>query len=174
MKYNPDIHHRRSIRLKGYDYSQGGACFITICMHNRECVFGDVEEIKIELSSIGEIAKKFWMEIPNHFNHLELDEFIVMLNHVHGIIILQLQQHKFQHIIPNSIGSTIRSYKGAVIHWCKNNGHDYFRWQRNYYEHVIRNEDELNQIRKYIAENPLKWERDEENPINIKSTTKRQ
>ena len=105
MKYNPYIHHRGSIRLKEYDYSQGGAYFITICTHNREWVFGDVEEIEIELSSIGEIAKKFCMEIPNHFN-LELDEFIVMPNHVHGIIILyvgvqnfeplQLQQHKFQ------------------------------------------------------------------------------
>ena len=70
--------------------------------------------------------------------------------------------------------SIIRAYKGAVTHWCKNNGHNYFGWQRNYYEHIVRNEDELNQIRKYIAENPLKWERDEENPINIKSTTKRQ
>ena len=177
MKLNPNLRHRRSIRLKDYDYSQRGAYFVTICVQNREYVLGEVVDEKIILTAIGEIIEKFWFEIPNHFYNVELDEFIVMPNHLHGIIViyvgvqnfepLQGQRNQFQHIIPKSLGSIIRTCKAAVTHWCNNNGHEYFRWQRNYYEHIIRNEDDLNQIREYISGNPLKWETDKENPNKI-------
>jgi putative transposase len=88
MSYNPEIHHRRSIRLKDYDYSSGGAYFITICVKNRECLFGEIIEGKMNLSEIGEIAHNNWLNIPEHFNNVILDEFVVMPNHIHGILIL--------------------------------------------------------------------------------------
>lgn len=182
MKYNPEQHHRRSIRLKGYDYSQEGAYFITICTYNRECLLADVHNGIVRLSRIGEIARQFWLEIPDHFDNIELDEFIIMPNHLHGILnivsvgnetvgvqhVESLRFHQYQKIIPKSIGSIIRSYKASVTRWCRQNGHEYFRWQRNYFEHVIRNEKSLHQIRQYIINNPLQWQFDNENPINWK------
>jgi len=187
-KYNPEKHHRRSIRLKGYDYSQEGAYFITICTYNRKCHLGDVQNGIVRLSRIGEIARQFWLEIPDHFDNTELDEFIFMPNHLHGILdivsvgnesvgiqsvgvqhVEPLRRiHRYQKIIPQSIGSIIRSYKASVTRWCRQNGHEYFRWQRNYFEHVIRNEKSLYQIRQYIINNPLQWQFDNENPINWK------
>ena len=175
MTCNPDKHERRSIRLRDYDYSQAGAYFITICTHKKEYAFGDIRDGKIELAAIGKIASKYWIEIPEHFDAVELDEFVVMPNHIHGIVIInhvgvqnfEPLRHKYQHVIPKSIGSIIRAYKSMVSHWCRNNGHNYFRWQRNYYEHVIRNEDDLDEIREYIVNNPLKWHLDSENPNNV-------
>jgi REP element-mobilizing transposase RayT len=93
MKYNPD-HHRRSIRLKEYDYSQAGLYFITICTQNRECLFGDVRNGMIELSQIGKIAHNIWYETPQHFDYTELDEFVLMPNHLHGIIVILQQRRK--------------------------------------------------------------------------------
>jgi len=148
MKYNPDIHHRRSIRLKEYDYSQAGLYFITICTQNRECLFGDVKNGMVELSHIGKIAHNIWYEIPQHFGHVELDEFVLMPNHLHGIIV-------------------IRFYKARTTRLVRDKGFNYFVWQRNYYEHIIRNEDELNKIREYIQNNLLKWHLDRENPERI-------
>lgn len=144
---------------------------------------------KVRLSSVGKIAKQFWKEIPKHYPRVKLDEYIVMPNHLHGIIILTnpvgaqnfepLQKknleplrNRYQRTIPKSIGSIVRAYKSVVKHWCKNNGRVHFKWQRNYYEHIIRNEQDLNEIREYIINNPLKWELDEldeENPKNVKS-----
>ena len=169
-------HHRRSVRLNHYDYSQPGAYFITICTHNRRCMLGNINSEMAELFSTGNVAKKFWLEIPTHFQNVELDQFVIMPNHIHGVIkiydhkpvgvqyIEPLQENKYQHIIPKSIGSIIRSYKSAVTRWCSKNNHQNFQWQRNYYEHIIRNENELNRIREYIQNNPLKWELDRENP----------
>ena len=122
MKHNQ--HSRKSIRLKDYDYSQGGGYFVTICTHNRECVLGELINGEFVLSLIGEKAKEFWQEIPKHFKSVQLDEFIVMSNHVHGIIIIKDDknvgvqkfeplQNKFQHIIPKSLGSIIRTYKSV-------------------------------------------------------------
>lgn len=140
MKYNSQIHHRRSIRLKGYDYSLGGAYFITICTQDRECLFGKIADGEMILNDAGKIANEFWLQIPNHFPNVILHEHIVMPNHVHGIIELaeqttvgvqnfepqQLQQitekpqNKFQKIIPRSIGSIIRGYKIGVTKWFRN------------------------------------------------------
>jgi putative transposase len=86
MTYNPEIHHRRSIRLKGYDYSQAAAYFVTICAWNKECIFGHIKNHVIELNEFGEMVTKCWDAIPGHFPYAECDEFTVMPNHVHGIV----------------------------------------------------------------------------------------
>ena len=88
MQYNPDKHHRRSIRLQGYDYSQPGIYFITICTKNHECLFGEILNGEMRLNDFGKIAHQCWLEIPNHFPHIQLDEFVIMPDHIHGIIIL--------------------------------------------------------------------------------------
>jgi putative transposase len=178
MAHNPDRHRRRSIRLKNYDYSQSGAYFITICTHKRECSFGNIKDGEIELTEVGKTACKYWVEIPEHFAGVQIDEFVVMPNHLHAVVMInpvgvqnfEPLQHRYQHTISKSIGSIIRAYKSTVSHWCKVNEHDYFRWQRNYYEHVIRNEDDLSEIREYIVNNPLKWDLDSENPHNVGAT----
>ena len=180
MKYNHDIHHRRSIRLKSYDYSKPGAYFITLCVQSRQCLFGEMVKGEMKLNGYGKFALQFWLEIPDYYSNVELDKFIVMPNHIHGILIikntvgvqnLEPLQNKFQRIIPKSIGSIIRGYKIGVTKWFRNNTNIYSVWQRNYYEHIIRNEKELNQIREYISNNPLQWELDSENPQNIRRTT---
>ncbi len=165
MKYNPDFHHRHSFRLQEFDYGQPGAYFITICTKKRE-LWLDIPEIK-------KIVEECWIEIPNHFKNATLDSWVVMPNHIHGIIRLVSRvgvqhveplQNRYQHIIPKSIGSIVRSYKSAVTVGCKKGGFNFFYWQRNYYESVIRNEDDLNRARRYIQDNPLNWDLDEENP----------
>ncbi len=177
MKNNVSIHHRRSIRLKGYDYSQPGGYFVTICTQNHECVLGEIVDGQVRLSPAGEIASQCWLEIPKHFSNVELNVSVMMPNHVHGIIIIHqtvgVQQveplrNEFQHMVPQSIGSIIRQYKSSVTRLCREQKYHDFRWQRNYYEHIIRNEADLNRIRKYIDENPWQWHYDEENPKNIK------
>jgi putative transposase len=178
MAHDSGKHKRRSIRLKDYDYSQSGAYFITICTYNKACLFGEIKDGKIELTKVGEIASKYLVEIPEHFAGMQMYEFVVMPNHIHAVVMInpvgvqnfEPLQHRYQHTISKSIGSIIRAYKSTVSHWCKVNGHDYFRWQRNYYEHVIRNEDDLNEIREYIVNNPLKWDLDTENPNNPGAT----
>ncbi len=196
MKYNPEYHHRRSIRLKGYDYSSAGAYFVTICLHEKACLFGEVNNAAMILSPIGKIVQDYWLEIPQHFENVELGAFIVMPNHLHGILnILDVgvqyieplqsieplprhiepqqriesqpsQKHEYQKIIPKSIGSIVRSFKAAVTRWCNDNGNKHFKWQRNFHERVIRNEKELIRISEYVLNNPAKWEEDKENPKN--------
>lgn len=170
MKYDPQKHHRRSIRLKGYDYSQPGWYFVTLCTQNREMLFGDVVNGKMVLNSGGKIAKICWVDILTHFSNVDLDKFIIMPNHVHGIIHIignnnvvgvqdfePLRKNKYQKIIPYSLGSIIRGFKTGVTKWFRKNTDIYNVWQRNYYERIIRNEPELNRIRKYIIDNPIKW-----------------
>jgi REP element-mobilizing transposase RayT len=174
MEYSHKLHGRRSIRLKEYDYSSPGAYFVTICTYNRKCFFGNVRDVRLILSAVGRKAKTFFREIPEHFENITLDEYVVMPNHLHGIIVIQnvgvqnfepLQRHNaFQHLVPKSLGSVIRTYKSMLTRWCRINGHRYFKWQRNYYEHIIRDEDDLNKIREYIQNNPLEWHLDIENP----------
>lgn len=191
MKYDPFKHRRHSLRVRGYDYSRIGAYYITMVTHNRECLLGDVADGQVKLSPIGQVAHDFWQEIPRHFADVEMDEFIVMPNHVHGIIVIvrdarepvgveyiqplqphqPLQnetQHRYQHVIPRSVGSIIRTYKAAVRRWCNENGNEHFKWQRNYYEHIIRTDGDLDRIRAYIVNNPFNWQSDDENPKNIR------
>ena len=144
--YNPKIHHRRSIRLKGYDYSQEGMYFITICTQDRECLFGNIVNRKMILNDAGKIADKCWLQMPDHFPNVILHEHVVMPNHVHGIIELngngvgvenvgvenvgvenfqplppEPPRNEFQKIIPCSIGSIIRGYKIGVTKWFRYN-----------------------------------------------------
>lgn len=168
-----------SIRLKNFDYSQPGAYFITIVTHHRQCLFGTIANGTMQLNESGKIAHQCWMEIPKHFPHTTLDEYIVMPNHIHGIIVLNdiadekfdnmdkiVPQNSFQHIIPHSIGSIIRGFKIGVTKWFRQYTDIYTVWQRNYYEHIIRNDDELRRIRHYIVNNPLHWELDNQDPLS--------
>ena len=177
MKYNAKEHKRRSIRLKGYNYSQQGMYFVIVCNHNHLCLFGHIAEEKILLNDAGKFANKCWLEIPEHFPHSTLDEFIVMPNHIHGIIIIEdvnvgannyspLQINQFRSPF-RTIGSIIRGFKIGVTKWFRANTNVNNVWQCNYYEHVIRNENKLNKIREYIQNNPLKWHLDRENPERI-------
>jgi REP element-mobilizing transposase RayT len=173
MTFNPNLHHRRSIRLRDYDYSSGGYYFVTICTHGRICYFGDIHDAAVSLSPVGEIAHQYWQDIPVHFDNVDIDEFIIMPNHIHGIIIINddtvgarhgmpLQQtNKFGVSIPNSLSVIINQYKSSLTRWCNQNDHP-FAWQRNYHEHIIRDDADLDRIREYIINNPMNWENDED------------
>jgi REP element-mobilizing transposase RayT len=173
MPYNPDIHHRRSIRLKDYDYTQAGAYFITICTKQKQCIFGDIKNGEMRLNALGAIADRCWQQIPIHFPNTALDIYIIMPNHLHSILwILESssknkEPRKFGNIVTGSIASIIRSYKAAVTKQinqiCILEGVSLI-WQGNYYEEIIRDEKNLNNIRKYIFENPINWNQDEEKP----------
>lgn len=189
MTYNPNIHHRRSIRLKEYDYSQNGAYFVTICVQNRECLFGEIVDGEMVLNDAGEIIKTEWEKLPQQFSNIELDVFAVMPNHFHGIVMIQnennvgvplvgtqndgqpqLQTGQPQGIAPtgkNTIGDIIRAFKSLTtneyIHGVKTKKFPPFEkpiWQRNYHEHIIRNEKSLETIQNYIINNPVKWQDD--------------
>ncbi len=190
MIYNPEKHHRRSIRLRDYDYSQSGAYFVTICSWSRECLFGDVVNGEMRLNESGEMVIRTWEDLPNHYGNVTLDEFIIMPNHVHGIVILfsgdvgaglkpahsdadmdsnraglkpaPTKQHGLSEIV-----RAFKTYSARRINEIRNTP-SLPVWQRNYYEHIIRNEDELNRIQEYIINNPLQWAEDENNPENLK------
>lgn len=180
--YNPKIHHRQSRRLKNYDYSQDGYYFVTICVDNKTEYFGEIINGKMILNEYGEIIKKQWLWLAEQYDYVKLDEWIVMLNHLHGILIiennniapavgagrdlpLQSQREKLQKIKPLSeLVGAFKTTSSKLIH---QHGLSEFQWQRNYYDHIIRNEKSLDKIRKYIVENPLKWELDRNNPENL-------
>ncbi|MBU1024206.1 hypothetical protein KKB99_07995 [bacterium] len=231
IKYNSDIHHRRSVRLKEYDYSKAGAYFVTMCMLNRECRLGRIRDGIVGLSKAGLMVWKTWLEIPEKFPGVDVDEFIVMPNHVHGIIVINSDsqnavtenqknfeisncrgepcvrpgfspgdekgEHKVRpyggdcdgmgdkrEVRPNvrpygtlegSLGRVIQGFKSiTTVEYGKGVRNDRWPpydkklWQRNYYERIIRDKDELNKIREYIYYNPLKWIHDPENPHCIR------
>lgn len=158
--------------MKNYDYSQNGAYYLTICTNNRKCLFED--------DFIKQMVYEWWQELSKKFSNVELDEFVVMPNHLHGIVVLvgadlcvcpsgghgrsipRIVQW-FKTMTTNQYIKNIKKYGWKPF--------DKKLWQRNYYEHVIRNDDELNRIREYIMNNPLKWEFDENNPINLKTNS---
>ncbi|WP_445768084.1 transposase [Rheinheimera sp.] len=159
--FNKDVHHRQSIRLRGYDYSQPGHYFLTICCYQKQAVFGDVCQQQVQLNCFGEIAKKHWLNLTEQYSSIKLHEFVIMPNHMHGIIEITAQQ-------PATIGNTvlgqiIRSYKASVTSAIrhKTQSQQYAVWQRNYYEHIIRSEASLLAITQYIRDNPKKWPEDE-------------
>jgi putative transposase len=179
-KYNPILHHRRSIRLKGYDYSQAGAYFVTMVTQDRECQFGEVAEDNFRPDSAGEMIARWWQELPNKFPSVELDECVIMPNHFHGIIVIVEDKGSKEGEHGGSPQQRPHAPLSQIIQWFKTmTTNEYIRgvkqcgwpqfrgklWQRNYYEHVIRGESELELIRKYIAENPVKWALDQENPF---------
>jgi REP element-mobilizing transposase RayT len=192
MPHNPQIHHRRSIRLQEYDYSQEGAYFVTICIHKKEILLGEIIEGQMVLNEYGELIRTEWLKTAQMRENILLDEFVVMPNHFHCIIVIAdkgrgvlqyapngrstLQRaptarEQFGKPVSNSIPTIVRLFKSTTtkqINQIRRSPGDAV-WQRNYYEHIIRDEDDLIQIQEYIVNNPLKWQFDHENPINIKS-----
>jgi REP element-mobilizing transposase RayT len=220
VKYDPTKHHRRSIRLKGYDYTAAGAYFITICTYQRECLFGEIVNGVMQLNTFGLCVQACWQSLPDHFQKLQLDAFVVMPNHLHGILLLDgdlgkgeafgqnirqsnpnfspnasslqdgnlgkgeafgqnirqsnpnfspnaspLQPRGTQ---PRSVGAIIQNFKSVstrkINRMHQRNGRTI--WQRNYYEHIIRNESAFQTICQYIQNNPLSWELDKLHPDN--------
>ncbi len=177
-RYDPDKYRSDSIRLKNYDYSQSGAYYVTICTRSRRLLFGNVSNGRMQLTRTGMIANECWKEIPKHFPDVMVDAFVVMPNHIHGIVVISRDTacrvstvERFGKPVANSLPTIIRSYKSAVTKkvnelW-RTQGSSV--WQGNYYEHIIRDEEDLDEIREYIINNPLKWDLDRENPTNIKA-----
>lgn len=185
MPYVPLRHHRRSIRLRGYDYSQEGMYFVTICTYERACVLGEITDGAMLLSDLGEIAKQCWNEIPGHFENVELDEYVIVPNHVHGVIILRgnsgrdevtsslrnesgiESQQSIIKRIP-TLGQVVAffKYRSTKLINMKGNSPGARFWQRNYYEHIIRDGNDLDRVRKYLSNNVGKWFEDKENPGN--------
>src|SRR5687767_6890161 len=155
--------HRRSIRLKNYDYSRPGAYFVTICTHNKQKLFGDIVNGQMMLNEAGEFAKAGWLAIPQHYPDVALDKWVIMPDHIHGIIWIKksraylMHHNRYQHIIPHSLGCIVRRFKIGVTKCMREKFPGFVVWQRNYHEHIIRNEDELYLIRKYIKNNPVNW-----------------
>jgi putative transposase len=179
MKYDPQKHHRRSIRLKGYDYTQSNAYFITIVAWQRECLFGEITDGEMRLNEFGQIVQEEWIKTTQIRPNVEIheDEFVIMPNHLHGIIrIIDIvgatgpvaptisTEHKSKTLIPNSLGAIIGQFKTASAKRINTlrNTRGVPVWQRNYYEHIIHNERELENIFKYIDANPTNWKEDAE------------
>lgn len=177
-EYNPNRHHRRSIRLKGYDYTLAGAYFVTICIYHWDCLLGDVRDGEMVLSEYGRIVQHTWDDLPNHYPHVELDAWIIMPNHVHGIIVLTdvgaghvgaglrpaptTGKSPRRHDLPEIVRA-FKSFSAYRINRLRNSP-GIPVWQRNYYEHIIRTERVLQAIRQYISDNPIRWHLDRYNP----------
>ena len=218
MTYNFFIHHRRSIRLKGYDYAQSGAYYITICTWDRKCLFGKITDGKMVLNELGGIVYTEWQNTPKKRSNVILDGFVVMPNHVHVIFMIAenrgriakcmdvsrgmdmsccrgvlqyaptTQNTTTQNSVNQSpiiitepfrspsqtVGAIVRGFKGAVTkqinELCCTPGSPV--WQQGYYEHIVRNQDEFDRIRRYINNNPGNWTKDIEHPINPGATTR--
>jgi REP element-mobilizing transposase RayT len=221
--FNPEIHHRKSIRLQGYDYSRPGWYFVTICLNDLRCMlaiqkrsacgdlYGSCRVVPppcLRLTEVGKIAHAYWREIPEHFPNAVLDQYAIMPDHIHGILRLinagtvcknerddgvnvagvdhgqplqqfqfnrnqpppdmhsqsirpddKMQHHEphryaFQDVGSGTLAVILSQYKSSVKRWANRNGNPAFKWQRNYHDHIVRNEEELHRIRRYIRENP--------------------
>ncbi|OGW72566.1 MAG: hypothetical protein A2Y02_02505 [Omnitrophica bacterium GWA2_52_12] len=180
------------MRLKNYDYSSAGFYFVTLCAHNRERLFGEIRGDAMFHNENGKIVETTWHDLIKHVNGIALDSFVIMPNHIHGIIViagsektveepsvfvgaipttagrheLPLRSERRKMLLPKLVGrlkmvtakriNELRGTPGAPV------------WQRNYYEHVIRDEKSLSEMREYIANNPKQWDLDENNPKNLK------
>jgi|GEM_PF-488169 REP element-mobilizing transposase RayT len=196
INYDPEKHHRRSIRLKGYDYTRPGAYFVTMCTEKGKCLFGEISDEIMQLNKFGTMIHACWNNIPKHFAHIRLDACVVMPNHIHGILIitdanidrrgeafsspmkscpgLVTENASPLHPITQSPHGTSSGSLGAIMQNFKsvstrkinqlNKSSGAMLWQRNYYEHIVRNEYALNAIRRYITYNPLMWSHDMDNP----------
>lgn len=203
-KYNPDIHHRRSIRLRGYDYSQAGFYFVTICCQNREHLFGEIDNGKMALNDAGEMINNEWLKLTERFENIKLHEHVIMPNHFHAILeiaavgatlvvaqndntVAQNKNTKHdnghngqpQGIAPTeTMNKTVKKTLGDMVGAFQSittvnyiNGvktknwksFDKKLWQQNYWEHIIRNENEFIKISEYIRNNPIKWHKDKLN-----------
>ena len=207
MSYNPNIHQRKSIRLKGYDYSQAGFYFITICAQNRACLFGEIIDGVMILNDAGKMIAKWYYELENKFTDIRCHQMVVMPNHFHCIIEnvgadlrvcpenniadgntnnivdgnIQVEHRNILGEHGNILGEHVGSPLHRVVGWFKTmTTNEYIRgvktlgwepfdgklWQRNYWEHIIRNENDYNRISNYIINNPLQWEKDSLNRLD--------
>ncbi|MBN1286596.1 MAG: transposase [Anaerolineae bacterium] len=211
LRYDPDKHHRRSIRLKGYDYASPGAYYVTICTYQKECFLSTIIEDNVALSPCGELVQSTWKGLPKHYNHVQLDAFVIMPNHLHAVIVLIDESQPTSDRVGASVGAgfkpahlgmdvepahnhnpgmgvepahsqspgvgaglkpapTKRHTLSEIVRAFKTSSARRINalrnisgvpvWQRNYYERIVRDEDELNRIRQYIGDNPARWAED--------------
>jgi len=171
MVYNPQKHQRRSIRLKGYDYRQPGAYFLTICTRNRQLLLGEIVEGDMILNEYGQVVAGCWVWLAKQYPYVDLAEWVVMPNHSHSIVILSeidgSRRGGSRTAPTKSLGRLVGAFKTVSTKRINQMRHTPGApvWQRNYYEHIIRNEDEQNLIRNYILDNPVQWDMDENNPM---------
>lgn len=204
MPYDPERHHRRSIRWQGYDYARGAAYFVTICAEHRALLFGKVSDGQVVLNQAGHMVTLWWDRIVERFHGVRVDGFVVMPNHVHGIIVIDQEEgtadiavmangrvdDKGGHVGPPLherrsaiVGASHRASRASlpeIVGWYKTmTTNDYIRgvkerdwppfrgrvWQRTYHDRVICDDDELDRVRHYIAENPANWSADPDNPV---------
>ncbi|GIV04335.1 MAG: hypothetical protein KatS3mg015_3165 [Fimbriimonadales bacterium] len=172
---DPRKPQRRNIRLRHYDYSLAGAYFITVVTQDRQCLFGEVQDAEMRLNDAGRMVADQWQSLPRRFRDLELDAFVIMPNHLHGILLVTrtFPVTEPTTTVAPTVGDIVGAFKSITtvgyIHGVARCGWPRFRtrlWQRNYYEHIIRNEESLHHIREYIVNNPAQWATDPENPTN--------
>jgi len=176
------VKNRKHIRLQNSTYASEGLYFVTICTGNRECFFWKIENDLMELSDIGAQAALYWRDIPNHFPHVALGEFVIMPNHIHGIIAINMNVHgvdsfpavtcygptvpatkdHMAQISPKygTLSVAVRSFKSMVTKWCNQHHHTYFAWQYRFHDHIIRGQKELEMVENYIRNNVANWNRD--------------
>jgi putative transposase len=181
--YDPFNHHRRSVRLSDHDYSAAGAYFVTLCTTGRECLFGVIADMEMQLNEIGNLVTAAGRDIPQHFANVSLGAFVVMPNHIHGIVVIDDADVGAKHssenrrmlrpykcpprgTLPASLGAIVQNFKSVSTR--KTNQlrvtPGAALWQRNYYEHIIRTEREWDVIACYIFDNPANWAEDSDNP----------
>jgi len=168
---------RRSLRLREYDYNQPGAYFITICTQSRQCLLGEIIDGQMKINEIGVLVQTTWQQIAKRYPETELDAFVIMPNHIHGIIVINAGKIHESPLPKSEIMRRRNMLLPKIIGFFKMNSAKKINilqatpatqvWQRNYYEHIIRDERDLNQIREYIENNPAKWLEDENHPANI-------
>lgn len=185
MNCDPKKHHRSSIRLKDYDYSTAGAYFVTICTFKRACIFGKILDGEMRMNGVGHVVKKWSLKLGDKFPSVETDAYIIMPSHMHGIVrivggdpCVRPDSGTAMEALHEE-GARVGAPLPRIVQWFKTmTANQYLRlvknprrmsfpgrlWQRNYYEHVIRNETDLNAIRQYIEANPSRWQDDPENP----------
>ena len=193
MNSKSDFPRRRAMRLRGYDYSQPGAYFVTTCVQHRKCLFGTIIDGKMRLNEIGQIVVECWKHIPQHFPSVELGGSVIMPNHFHGIISwnnrrgevsssvdtnphrrgevpssVDTNPHRRGEVPSPSLGKIMAHFKyQSTKHINQHHNTPGTRiWQRNYHDHIIRDDPDLQRLRQYIQDNPMKWELDQLHPDN--------
>jgi REP element-mobilizing transposase RayT len=186
------MQERKNIRLKAYDYSQSGGYFLTMCAFKKLSLFGEIVDGRMELNECGRIVQQYWLEIPLHFKGIQLDQHVIMPNHIHGIIFMdddrttwgnmpdsgttsggtpwrapthQGGRERFGKPLSGSISTIVRSFKSSVTNRIneQRNISGACVWQRGFYDHVIRDVNDLKRIREYVLNNPSQWAMDDEN-----------
>ena len=188
MHSKSNLPRRRAMRLRDYDYSQPGAYFVTICVQHRKCLLGTITHGKMRLNEIGQIVVKRWNRIPQHFPSVELYEYVIMPNHIHGIIAWDIAETRNPQPIvgarsprppenaANRRGEVPSPSLGKIVAYFKYQSTKHINqrydtpgtriWQRNYYDHVIRDNIDLQRLRQYVQDNPMKWALDQLHPDN--------